>query len=140
MSKVASDILIYVDKSTTEVPDFVAVGGQTGASLSMSTETHDITVKTELGGRMHRKHITGASEWSVEMESVLFFDDEATSYFEQAYHDGKEIKLEIRTTANSKYTGLAIIESMDFEFNADDVATFSASLLGNGQLEKVVTP
>lgn len=139
-AKVASDIMVYFDKSTTEVPDYVALGGQTGASLSQSTETHDILVKSSLGEPLYRKYLPGAKEWSVEMENLFFFSDEATSLFEQAYLDNKEIKLEIRTTGNTKYVGNAIIESMDFEFNTDSVATFSASLVGSGKLEKVVTP
>lgn len=140
MNKLAVDVMLYVDQSTTEVPDYVAIASQRGASLSMSTESHDITTKKEMGSPLYRDYIMGIKEWSLEVDGLLPFDEESFDKFEEAYMENKKLKVELRTSTKSKYTGFVVIESVDFDFAYDDLAQYSASLLGAGVLEKVVTP
>lgn len=140
MAKLAGDIMVYVDQSTNETPDFVAVAGQRGASLSMSTESHDILVKQALNEPLYRDYMMGAKEWNVDLDGLYSPDEESFSLFEEAYFNNKKIKIELKTSAKTKYVGMAVIESMDFDFAYDDLAQYSASLLGAGKLERIVTP
>lgn len=134
------DVLLFVDMSTDGTPDFVPVAGQRGASLSMSTEMHSIITKQNLDEPATQSYLAGTKEWSLELDGLTPFDEASFDAFEQAYMDNKKIKVELKTSSKSKYSGMAFVESLEFDFAYDDLGQYSASLLGSGKLEKIVTP
>lgn len=122
------DILVSV-KSGEE---YIAVGGQRGATLSRSSETIDITNK--VSGDWKRS-IAGLKEWSVDCDGLLLLDDAAYVALETAFLAGDEVEIQIAGTESTlSFSGPAIITDFPIEAPYDDVATYSLSFTGAGAL------
>ena len=122
------DILVSV-KSGEE---YVAVGGQRGASLSRTSETIDVSNKVSGGWK---RSIAGLKEWSVDCDGLLLLDDAAYIALEEAFLAGDEVEIQIAGTESSvSFSGPAIITDFPIDAPYDDVATYSLSFTGTGEL------
>lgn len=125
-TKVAGvDVLVKV-KTTSGM---VAVGGQTGASLSRSAETIDVTDKTSGGWQTS---IAGLKSWSVSTDGFVTLGDTAMDLLEQAFENRTPVELEIRVGATTDangvtYTGSAYITDFPLDFAQDSAVTYSLS-------------
>ncbi|MEY8748945.1 phage major tail protein, TP901-1 family [Alkalicoccobacillus gibsonii] len=118
--------------------DSEVVGGQSGATLSRSTNVIEVTSKDANGWA---ESLAGVKSWSVECEGFLVVDDKALDSLEEAWENGEAVELELQYN-KKKYSGMAIISDFPNEFPQDDAVTFSLSFTGTGALEKaaVSTP
>ena len=130
------DFIIKYNKGTDASPDYVVLGGQRGASLSQSVETHEITVK---GGDGWRDYIAGTREWSIDCDGIYFVDNESFELFNEAYLKRKKLQINVNIPNTAKqYEGKVLIENLDLDMNYDDLVTYSTTLLGSGALTIVV--
>lgn len=127
------DLALYVNTQTAELPTWSMVGGQRGASLERSKETAAINHKGLDG--LVTDHFTTTSTWSISADGVLFLDDIAYDFLEEAYDIGDKIMVELRR-GNKQYSGLAIITSMPIEGAHDSEASYTIELQGCGKLIK----
>lgn len=124
-TKVAGvDVLVKVKKAEGTM---VAVGGQTGASLSRSAETIDVTDKTSNGWA---SSIAGVKSWSVDADGFVTLGDEAMELLEKAFDERKPVELEIRMGGNDDangvtYTGSAFITDFPLDFSQDSAVTYT---------------
>ena len=117
------DVLIKVGSTV--------VGGQRNASLEMSAETIDTTVKTT-GGWASK--ITGIKSWTSSCDGVYFVDDAGLEAAQTAFMNGTEVQLEFSNSAGLSYSGQAVITSMSVEAGQEDIVSYTISFEGTGAL------
>lgn len=127
------DFLVKINTGTVELPEYVTVAGQRGASLNRDAETMDTTSKDSQGWN---ESISGFKSWSIEADGLLTEDDAGFLALEEAYMEGEPVLVSITTAGGNKYDGKAIISSFPLSAPYDDLATFEVSFTGTGALKK----
>ena len=124
------DVLLKV-KNGSEL--MVVVGGQTGASLSRSAETIDVSDKTSSGWS---ESIMGLKSWSVECDGFVTLGDEGLKLIHQAFDERKALEIEIKVGEETGYTykGSVVITDFPEEFAQDSAVPYSLSLQGASPL------
>ena len=117
------DVLIKVGSTV--------VGGQRNASLEMSAETIDTTVKTT-GGWASK--ITGIKSWTSSCDGVYFVDDAGLEAAQTAFMNGTAVSLEFSNSNGLTYSGQAVITSMSVEAGQEDIVSYTISFEGTGAL------
>ena len=117
------DVLIKVGSTV--------VGGQRNASLEMSAETIDTTVKTT-GGWASK--ITGIKSWTSSCDGVYFVDDAGLEAAQTAFMNGTAVNLEFSNSTGLAYSGQAVITSMSVEAGQEDIVSYTISFEGTGAL------
>ena len=117
------DVLIKVGSTV--------VGGQRNASLEMSAETIDTTVKTT-GGWAAK--IPGIKSWTSSCDGVYFVDDTGLEAAQTAFMNGTAVSLEFSNSNGLSYSGQAVITSMSVEAGQEDVVSYTISFEGTGAL------
>ena len=117
------DVLIKVGSTV--------VGGQRNASLEMSAETIDTTVKTT-GGWASK--ITGIKSWTSSCDGVYFLDDAGLEAAQTAFMNGTAVSLEFSNSNGLTYSGQAVITSMSVEAGQEDIVSYTISFEGTGAL------
>lgn len=107
------------------------VGGQRNASLEMSAETIDTTVKST-GGWAAK--IPGMKSWTSSCDGVYFLDDAGLSAAQTAFMSGTPVQLVFSNTDGLAYSGQAVITSMSVEAGQEDVVSYTISFEGTGAL------
>lgn len=107
------------------------VGGQRNASVEMSAETIDTTVKST-GGWASK--IPGMKSWTSSCDGIYFLDDTGLEAAQTAFMNGTEVKLEFSNASGLAYSGQAVITSMAVEAGQEDVVSYTISFEGTGAL------
>lgn len=107
------------------------VGGQRNASLEMSAETIDTTVKST-GGWASK--IPGIKSWTSSCDGVYFVDDAGLEAAQAAFMNGTEVKLDFSNSSGLAYSGQAVITSMSVEAGQEDIVSYTISFEGTGAL------
>ena len=107
------------------------VGGQRNASLEMSAETIDTTVKTT-GGWAAK--IPGIKSWTSSCDGVYFVDDAGLEAAQTAFMNGTAVSLEFSNSSGLTYSGQAVITSMSVEAGQEDIVSYTISFEGTGAL------
>ena len=107
------------------------VGGQRNASLEMSAETIDTTVKST-GGWAAK--IPGMKSWTSSCDGVYFLDDAGLEAAQAAFMNGTEVKLDFSNSSGLAYSGQAVITSMSVEAGQEDIVSYTISFEGTGAL------
>ena len=130
------DLALFVNTEDDEFatsPTWSMVGGQRGASLERSKEVTAINHKGVDG--LETDHFTTTSTWSISADGVIFLDDIAYDFLEEAYDAGQKVMVEMRR-GNKQYAGEALITSMPIEGAHDSEASYTIELQGCGKLVK----
>ena len=107
------------------------VGGQRNASLEMSAETIDTTVKST-GGWASK--IPGIKSWTSSCDGVYFLDDAGLEAAQTAFMNGTAVELEFSKQSGLAYSGQAVITSMSVEAGQEDIVSYTISFEGTGAL------
>ncbi len=118
------EVLIYIGD--------VAVGGQRGASLSMSADELDVTDKNTTG---YKKFLVGLKEWSISCDGLVCTDNAGYDALFDAFINGTLVHVQLRKEDSTfGYEGDMVVSSMDFDAQYDDALTYSCELKGAGDL------
>lgn len=121
------EVLLYVNGNV--------VGGQRGASLSMSADELDITNKTTRG---YKSFLVGLKEWSISCDGLVMTGDAGYDALFETFIAGDTIKVQLKNEAGTfAYEGEVAIASMDFDAQYDDALTYSCELKGASALSKI---
>lgn len=121
------EVLIYIGG--------VAVGGQRGASLSMSADELDITDKNTVG---YKKFLVGLKEWSISCDGLVVAGEAGYDALFNAFIEGTIVTVQFKKEDDSfGYEGEMVVSSMDFDAQYDDALTYSCELKGAGDLTKI---
>ena len=107
------------------------VGGQRNASLEMSAETIDTTVKTT-GGWASK--IPGIKSWTSSCDGIYFLDDAGLEAAQTAFMNGTSVQLDFSKGEDLVYSGQAVITSMSVEAGQEDIVSYTISFEGTGAL------
>ena len=107
------------------------VGGQRNASLEMSAETIDTTVKTT-GGWASK--IPGIKSWTSSCDGIYFLNDAGLKAAQTAFMNGTSVQLDFSKGEDLVYSGQAVITSMSVEAGQEDVVSYTISFEGTGAL------
>ena len=111
------------------------LGGQRGASLSMSADELDITDKNTTG---YKKYLVGLKEWTISCDGLVCNGEEGYDALFEAFINGDIVKVQFKQKEGDfGYEGDMVIASMDFDAQYDDALTYSCELKGAGDLSKV---
>ena len=122
------EVLLYVGGK--------AVGGQRGASLSMSADELDITDKNTTG---YKKYLVGLKEWSISCDGLVCDGEEGYDALFNAFINSDIVKVQLKKEDGTfGYEGDMVIASMDFDAQYDNALTYSCELKGAGDLTKIV--
>ena len=114
--------------------DDVEVGGQRGASLSMSADEIDVTNKTT---RDYKEFLAGLKEWTISCDGLVMTSNAGYDALFNAFIAGDTIKVQLTNGGSFAYEGMVSIASMDFDAQYDDALTYSCELKGASALTKV---
>ena len=121
------EVLIYIGGT--------AVGGQRGASLSMSADELDITDKNTVG---YKKFLVGLKEWSISCDGLVVAGEAGYDALFNAFIAGNIVQVQFKQEDGSfGYQGDMVVSSMDFDAQYDDALTYSCELKGAGDLTKI---
>jgi TP901-1 family phage major tail protein len=121
------EVLIYIGGT--------AVGGQRGASLSMSADELDITDKNTTG---YKKYLVGLKEWSISCDGLVCNGEEGYDALFDAFIKGNIVQVQFKQKDGTfGYQGPMVIASMDFDAQYDDALTYSCELKGAGDLTTI---
>lgn len=121
------DILVSVKVAE----EYVSVAGQRGATLNRSASTIDVSNKVSGDWA---KAISGMKSWSVDADGLLPLDDAGFTALETAFNTSAKVLIQIAKGTDLIYSGEAYITDFPIEAPYDDVATYSVSFAGNGEL------
>ena len=111
------------------------LGGQRGASLSMSADELDITDKNTTG---YKKYLVGLKEWTISCDGLVCNGEEGYDALFNAFIAGDIVKVQFKQKEGDfGYEGDMVITSMDIDAQYDDALTYSCELKGAGDLTKV---
>ena len=136
-NKVAgASVILKVQKDGS----YVAVGGQTGASINRNADTIEVTNKVSDG---YREYVSGWKDWSLDCDAFVTLGDEGQTLLEEKFAKGEVVEVSVRIGGddNAKgitYTGSALITSLTTDLSQDDAVTYALSLQGTGALSRVV--
>jgi len=125
------DILIDVNLGTEESPDWKAVGGQRGASLSESREMVSVTHKGSDG--QYNENEYGYGEWSISADGVYVENEEAYFHLVSAMRTKEKVRVRWTEGGTKTFAGRALVNSRDLDGPYDGEATYSMELQGDGK-------
>ena len=115
--------------------DGTVLGGQRGASLSMSADELDVTDKNTTG---YKKFLVGLKEWSISCDGLVCNGEEGYEALFNAFINGDIVEVQFKQKDGTfGYHGPMVIASMDFDAQYDDALTYSCELKGAGDLETI---
>lgn len=123
------DVIIEVEDSSGQT---VPIGYQRGGSLSRQADTLDLTSKDNFGWS---DSDYGVRSWSIDCDGVFVENNEGLDLLTQAFNDRACVRVQIKYPSGTTMGGTAIITSFPIDVPYDDVATYSLSLQGRGELE-----
>lgn len=133
VSTLGKDYLLSVNTGTVAVSKWVPVAGQRNTTMNRSAEEIDCSDKTSGGWKVT---LAGLRSWSMEMENVAVLDDEGAEAVDFAYNNGKELHCRLDCPNGDAYIGWGSVTECNIDTAHDDVASISATINGNGRLEK----
>jgi len=134
------DFLLKVNIGTADSPIWVTIGGQRGATLSMTAAVIDASNK--MSGAWTTS-VPGLMSWSIDADAVMLTDaaglsvDEGRSKLLACFSSRELVHVRYVRKDGSKFQGYAAITDLSEEAPHDGVATYKIKLEGSGAPEEV---
>lgn len=134
------DFLLKVNTGTADVPAWVTIGGQRGATLSMTAAMIDASNK--MSGAWTTS-VPGLMSWSIDADAVMLTDvsglsiDVGRQYLLSCFYTRNLVHVRYVRKDGSKFQGYAAITDLSEEAPHDGVATYKIKLEGSGAPEEV---
>lgn len=122
--------VLYVEDSLGAMQ---RVAGQTDGTLEMTGNLSSVTNKDDFGWS---SDIPASKSWSISTSSLLALGEKGHELLEDAFMNSKKLKVHLHTPSDTKWAGYVYIESLSYEMGSEDVAKYSAKLVGQGKLER----
>jgi len=134
------DFLIKVNTGTAEVPVWTTIGGQRGATLSLTAAQIDASNKQS---GAWTTSVPGLLSWSIDADAVLLTDvsgltvDAGRAKLMSCFTNRELVHVRYARKDGSKFQGCAAITDLSEESPHDGAATFKITLNGTGAPEEV---
>ena len=129
-----TSILVQVDTNPSGSANYVNVGLQKTATLTMNTTTEDVSNKDSL---LWKEYLPGYKDWAIDCDALLTETDTGMTQLENQWILGQKVRVIIKTPANAAHwSGTVIIKSMKYTAGDGTVYTSACSFTGSGALTK----
>ena len=134
------DFLLKVNTGTTETPVWTVIGGQRGATLSLTADQIDASNKQS---GAWKTSVPGMMSWSIDADAVMLTDasglsiDAGRSKLLSVFSNRELVHVRYVRKDGSKFQGYAAITDLSEESPHDGVATYKITLAGAGAPEEV---
>jgi len=133
---VGKDYLLYICTGSSYTdPTWTLIGGQRGASTSMSADEIDVSDKTTGGWK---STLPGLRSWSIDLDGLMLLNDDGVEAMEYAFLNGKTVFVKLEYPNGRYKTGWAAITDWSNETPHDGEASLSGTLSGNGALSELL--
>lgn len=109
----------------------VQVGGQQGATLNRSKEVIEATTKDSNGWK---ESVAGLKEWGIDADGLIVIDDAGYAALEDSFMNDTKLTVALVTPSGTRYQGEVIVTDFPLEAGFEDMATYSVTLEGSGEL------
>ena len=134
------DFLLKVNTGTAETPVWTVIGGQRGATLSLTAEQIDASNKQS---GAWKTSVPGMMSWSIDADAVMLTDasglsiDAGRAKLLTVFANRELVHVRYVRKDGSKFQGYAAITDLSEESPHDGVATYKITLAGAGAPEEV---
>ena len=134
------DFLLKVNTGTAEIPVWTVIGGQRGATLSLTAEQIDASNKQS---GAWKTSVPGMMSWSIDADAVMLTDasglsiDAGRAKLLSVFASRELVHVRYVRKDGSKFQGYAAITDLSEESPHDGVATYKITLAGAGAPEEV---
>lgn len=127
------DVLLQVKGSDNKL---ITIGGQTGASLSRTAETIDVTDKSSGGWG---SSMAGLKSFSISCDGFVVLGDAGQDALDTAFENRTPIQCSIRVGASNEavgktYNASVYITDYSLDFAQDNAVTYTLELVGASPL------
>ena len=134
------DFLLKVNTGTAQTPVWTVIGGQRGATLSLTSEQIDASNKQS---GAWKTSVPGMMSWSIDADAVMLTDasglsiDAGRAKLLTVFSNRELVHVRYVRKDGSKFQGYAAITDLSEESPHDGVATYKITLAGAGAPEEV---
>ncbi len=128
------DFLVFVNTGTLAAPTWTKVGGQRNGRLSRRTDEANLTSKDTAGWHKGKPAI---NNWSIDFDGLIMEGDGGQEALEEAWRGREMVQVDMVTEGGTHYRGMATITELTDSSPYDSEATYSGTLTGSEELEKV---
>ena len=129
-----TSILLQVDTNPSGSANYVNVGLQKSAVLTMTTAMEDVSNKDS---NLWKEYIAAYKDWTIDCDALITETDTGMTQMENRYLAGGNVRAIIKTPANpAHWSGTTWIKSIKNTAGDGTVYTSSISLQGTGALTK----
>jgi len=123
--------LFQVNTGTDASPVYTTLAGGRGATLTMDVDEIDITTKDSANWH---EGLPSIRSWSMDGDGLLLEDQATYDKLRNMFLNNTQLKVQILTPGNKKFTGKATLKSITIEGPHDDALSISYSVAGSGAL------
>jgi predicted secreted protein len=129
-----TSILLQVDTNPSGSANYVNVGLQKSAVLTMTTKMEDVSNKDS---NLWDEYLAGYKDWTIDADALITETDTGLTQLENRFLIGGSVRAILKTPANpAHWSGMTLIKSMKYTATDGSVYTSSNSLQGTGPLTK----
>lgn len=129
-----TSILLQVDTNPAGSANYVNVGLQTSATLTMNTAVEDVSNKDS---NLWKEYLPGYKDWAIDMDALITETDTGMVQLETRWMAGATVRAIIKTPANpAHWSGTTIVKSLKYTAKDGSAYTGTCSLQGSGALTK----
>lgn len=126
----------YVIYITDESGEDIKIAGQRGASLSIQKENmaelHVASTKSSSSIRLG-----GDLNWGVASDALLIMDDRGLELILDSMENNRLLNIHLKMSDSSIWSGKVVADSINLNMDVGDLATYSATFLNYGKLNRV---
>lgn len=133
------DLMLYINTSTSEAPDYTPQAAATSHTITYSGETKERITKDTANGAYSEKKVTKLSV-SIKCEALVSYGDKAGySALLKVYKSREPVKLKYGFTQEENgdeyEEGMFVITSLEQSSAAGEDATYSATFENSGEVQ-----
>lgn len=121
------DVLVMITEGST---DYI-IGGQKDATLSLDSDTIDVTTKDDGDWR---QFLAGLKSWTISCDALFIEGDVARQKIIQAFNNGTTVVVKFSKPTAFSMSGNAIVTHLEFGAPLEDAFTASVEFQGTGSL------
>jgi len=127
------NFLVYVRTSID--PDvWTRVAGQRGGTLNRARDVIDVTSK-DSEGWIQNEYSFG--NWGIDADGLVIEDDAGFLALEDALQNKEKVMVRFETNAGHQYEGMALVTDFPVDAPYDAEATYTVTLEGDGEPQKI---
>lgn len=131
MGEKGIDFVVKINTGTVQTPTWTTIAGARGGTLTVDTDTIDVSDKDGSGWE---EHLAGLRSWSIDHDGMTDETDLGLEKLNDEALAGNQVGIQFVTPSGRTYDGQATITSFTLDAPHDGAATAAATFQGTGAL------